>query len=88
MVAQAPSPVLSVDVALTDAVVAPEGFATCPTCHMVNTALTNASVDTGGNWRCARCGQSWDKHRVAAVAAYAAWDSARKRNAEADVPAP
>lgn len=79
MVAQAPSPVRPIDVALADAVVGLEGFATCPTCHMVNTALTNASLDTGGNWRCARCGQSWDQRRIATVAAYAAWDSARRQ---------
>ena len=56
-----------------------KGFATCPTCHMVDTALTNVSLAAGGNWRCARCGQLWDHKRIATVAAYAAWDLARQR---------
>jgi len=29
-------------------VVEPEGFVTCPRCHTVDTALTNASLDAGG----------------------------------------
>jgi len=60
-------------------VVEPEGFVTCPRCHTVDTALTNASLDAGGAWRCARCGQSWDKNRLATVAAYGEWDSARRQ---------
>ena len=57
----------------------PEGFATCPTCHRVDTALTNASLAAGANWRCGRCGQMWDQKRIATVAAYAVWDSARQQ---------
>lgn len=55
----------------------PEGFATCPTCHMVDATLTNSSLAAGANWRCGRCGQMWDQKRIATVAAYNAWDSAR-----------
>lgn len=73
MVAQAPSSVLPLDVALTDTVVELEGFATCPTCDMVNTALTNVSPAAGDYWRCGRCGSKWDQTRLATVAAYAAW---------------
>ena len=77
-VAQAPNRVLALDVALTDTVVEPDGPATCPRCHMVNTALTNASLAAGGYWRCGRCGSTWDQTRLATVAAYAAWDLARQ----------
>ena len=76
MVAQAIT-VLPVDDALTG--VEPEGFATCPTCHMVDAALTNASLAAGANWRCGRCGQMWDQKRIATVTAFAAWDAARQR---------
>ena len=55
-----------------------QGFATCPTCHMVDTALTNASLAAGGYWRCGRCGSTWDQIRLATVAAYTAWDLARQ----------
>ena len=78
MVAQAPSAVLPRDVALTDAVVEPEGFATCPRCHRVDTAMTNASLAAGGYWLCARCGAKWDQTRLANVAAYAAWELERQ----------
>jgi len=57
----------------------PEGFATCPRCHRVDTTLTSASLEAGGSWRCERCGQSWDKGRLATVAAYGAWDAARRQ---------
>ena len=79
MVAHALSPVLPLDVARTDAVVEAEGFATCPTCHLADAALTNASLAAGGYWRCGRCGSKWDQARLATVAAYAAWDLARQR---------
>ena len=58
-----------------------EGFAACPGCHMLDTALTNASLAAGGDWRCQRCGQRWDQGRIATVAAYAAWDSERQQRA-------
>ena len=74
----APNPFLLLDVALTDAVVELD-FATCPTCHMADTAMTNASLAAGGYWRCARCGSTWDQTRLATAAAYAAWDLARQR---------
>ena len=78
MVAQAIT-VLPVGDAPTEAVVEPKGFATCPSCHTVDTALTNASLAAGANWRCGRCGQMWDQKRIATVTAYAAWDAARQR---------
>jgi len=46
---------------------------------MVDATLTNASLAAGADWRCSRCGQMWDKTRIATVAAYAAWDSARRQ---------
>ena len=70
-----------VDNRLVDATVVAEGFAECPGCHMVDTTLTNASLAAGGDWRCQRCGQRWDRGRIATVAAYAAWDAARQRRA-------
>ena len=78
MVAQTAESVLLVDGA-REAAVEPEGFATCPRCHTVDTTLTNASLAAGGDWRCVRCGQRWDKMRIATVAAYTAWDSARRK---------
>jgi hypothetical protein len=74
----APAPFLLDDVAPTDTVVELD-FATCPTCHMADTAMTNASLAAGGYWRCGRCGSTWDQTRLATAAAYAAWDSARQR---------
>ena len=70
---------MPLDVALTYTVVDLEGFATCPTCHMVDTAMTNGSLAAGGYWRCGRCGATWDQTRLATAAAYTAWDSARQR---------
>lgn len=52
-------------------------FAACPSCHTTDQATTMAAVTAGGDWRCRRCGQRWDADRLAAVAAYAAWESAR-----------
>jgi len=54
-----------------------EGFAACPTCGMVDVTMTNAEVAVGGYWRCQRCGQQWDKKRLATVAAFDAWVAAR-----------
>ena len=78
MMAQAPRPDLPGDAGLTETVVEPDAFAICPTCHTVDQALTSASLAAGGHWRCGRCGQMWDQKRTAIVAAYAAWDSARR----------
>jgi len=46
--------------------------ATCPMCH-TSATLAQGATETGGAWRCVRCGQHWDAARLAAVAAYAAW---------------
>ena len=66
-------------VAVMDTADEPEAFATCPRCHLVDATLTNRSLAAGGYWRCARCGSNWDQGRLATVAGYAAWDSARQR---------
>lgn len=75
-------PVLPLDLARPDTAGEAEGFATCPRCHTVDTALTNVSLKAGGYWRCGRCGSKWDQTRLATVAAYATWDSARQRHAQ------
>jgi ribosomal protein L37AE/L43A len=46
--------------------------ATCPMCH-TQASLTRSALEAGGDWRCVRCGQTWDAARLAAVTAYAAW---------------
>ena len=43
----------------------------CPLCHTVNSTMTEEALTKGSSWRCPRCGQTWDAHRLAAVAAYA-----------------
>jgi len=47
----------------------------CPMCH----TLTQSARDTGGAWRCVRCGQSWNAERLATVAGYAVWVAERDR---------
>ena len=42
----------------------------CPLCHTVNPTMTDDALATGAYWLCTRCGQTWDAHRLAAVAAY------------------
>ena len=71
----------TVNVAVVDPVapVEAEGFATCPTCHTMDSTLTNASLAAGADWRCGRCGQMWDQKRIATVVAYAAWEAARQQ---------
>lgn len=56
----------------------PHGFAACPVCHVVDAGMTNAALAAGGTWRCQRCGQLWDKRRIATTVAYEAWESARR----------
>lgn len=64
--------------ASVDDVFEPQGFATCPACHVVDATVTNAALAVGCDWRCRRCGQMWDKRRLATVAAYDVWESARQ----------
>jgi hypothetical protein len=45
----------------------------CPLCHTTQTG------NTGGAWRCVRCGQHWNAERLAAVAGYAVWVAERDR---------
>ena len=78
-----PDTIVPPDVAPMDPV-EPEGFAICPRCHVVDTAITNASLAAGGYWQCGRCGSKWDHRRLATVAAYAAWDLARQPRQPAD----
>ena len=40
----------------------------CPMCH-----TTQSAGNSGGAWRCVRCGQSWNAERLSAVAGYAGW---------------
>jgi len=49
----------------------------CPMCH-TPASLSQSALDSGGAWRCARCGQHWDAARLAAVAGYAAWVAERE----------
>lgn len=77
MVAQASGPALRATGALAEVIAEPEGFATCPRCHAVDPTMTNVALAAGGDWRCGRCAQQWDKSRIATVAAYDAWAAAR-----------
>jgi len=53
---------------------------TCPSCHTADATMTSGAVAAGADWRCGRCGQRWDSRRLASVAAYAVWLSARNRS--------
>ena len=52
------------------------GLATCASCHTADLTTADA-VAAGAHWQCRRCGQPWDAVRLATVAAYTAWLSAR-----------
>jgi hypothetical protein len=52
-------------------------LATCPSCHHADAMMTTAAISAGADWRCTRCGQRWDRVRLATVAAYARWLSTR-----------
>ena len=45
--------------------------ASCPLCHTMHPSLTHDALESGGFWRCTRCGQHWDARRLATVSAYA-----------------
>jgi hypothetical protein len=49
------------------------GFATCPSCHTTDAAVTNDALSKGTDWECARCGGQWNATRLATAAAYALW---------------
>ncbi len=51
--------------------------ATCPLCHTVESAMSEATLAAGGGWRCSVCGQRWDAARLATVAAYAQYVASR-----------
>ena len=53
----------------------PQGFATCPTCHTADAAMTNDAISKGADWNCTRCGQLWNARRLATAGSYAAWAS-------------
>ena len=53
------------------------GPAICLSCHTADLTMTASAVASGADWRCARCGQGWDTRRLAAVTAYALWESER-----------
>ena len=56
----------------------PDGsrLVSCPLCHTTHPSLTYGALESGGDWRCHRCGQRWDAKRLATVAGYAAWAAA------------
>jgi transcription elongation factor Elf1 len=58
---------------LADVVPDLDGFATCPSCHTVDSRVTSLAVSAGADWLCGRCGQRWGSRRLETVAAYAAW---------------
>lgn len=58
---------------LLDVEPAPPQFVTCPLCHTTRPTVAGDTLEAGIDWRCARCGQTWDALRLATVAAYAAW---------------
>ena len=49
------------------------GYATCPSCHTIDTFVTNEALATGSDWKCARCGGQWNATRLATAAGYAVW---------------
>jgi hypothetical protein len=53
----------------------PDGsrLVSCPLCHTTHPFRTDDAFESGGDWRCTRCGQRWDAGRLATVAGYAAW---------------
>jgi hypothetical protein len=53
------------------------GRAKCPSCHTQDLTMTDLAVSAGADWRCSRCGSRWDALRLATVAGYARWVSAR-----------
>ena len=40
---------------------------TCILCHTIDYAVSEATLESGGGWKCARCGQRWDAGRLAAA---------------------
>jgi hypothetical protein len=57
------------------------GWAACPLCH---TDISSASARSP--WQCRRCGQRWSPRRLATVAVYATWVSARAERDGAVLP--
>jgi hypothetical protein len=53
------------------------GLAMCPSCRTQDLSMTNLAVSAGADWQCSRCGSRWNTVRLATVAAYTAWASAR-----------
>jgi hypothetical protein len=53
---------------------------TCLLCHTVQDGMTQLGLDSGGCWKCSRCGQMWDAVRLVAATAYAR-TRARERTA-------
>jgi len=51
--------------------------ATCPLCHTVYESVPFAVPQTGANWTCTRCGQTWTEARLKTVAAYTRYVAAR-----------
>ena len=55
----------------------PLQLAVCPSCGTTDKTTTYGALSAGDSWLCARCGQRWTASRLATVAAYAAWVTAR-----------
>ena len=48
----------------------------CPLCH-TPPAFGDTNLVAEAGWHCARCGQAWTTRRLATVASYTAWVTAR-----------
>jgi predicted Zn finger-like uncharacterized protein len=59
---------------------------TCPLCHTSSPVLSDAALNMGGAWQCARCGHHWDTVRLATAAAYAAYAEDRLGHPERTAP--
>jgi hypothetical protein len=55
-----------------------KGVMTCPSCQTPHPVPADDASATDSDWQCVRCGQRWSPGRLATVAQYAAWLSARQ----------
>jgi len=47
-------------------------------CHTNASSAAALDLQSGGAWRCVRCGQHWNAERLTAVARYADWVAERE----------
>ena len=57
--------------------IAPAPPVACPSCLTARAQVSEEVAAAGGDWRCERCGERWTASRLATVAEYEAWSSAR-----------